>query len=247
MSPAFAKQKYCSKACFREVEEHGKNNGPCSIEGCESAAHAAKLCPKHYQRQRLYGNPEAPWREAFRGNQVIASSELPKKVRPHGSPWKHPKEGCDCEPCLIAYYSWLWVYHHTKDPLRGIRYSLRRERAKASKIEREQTAVAKQQRRDTLESLRSQVAINWRDDPTPFSWQLETLYPNGSEKVPAWDRYRSTLDTPTETPATLGAKNMLDTGCPTVQLLSDKALLGIQLSLNERALLASALSHRVAS
>lgn len=228
------------------MEDHGKNNGPCSIEGCGKTAHAANLCPKHYQRKRLYGNPEEPWKEAFRGNQVIPAAELPKKIRPHGSPWKYPKEGCDCEPCLIAYYSWLWIYHHTKDPLRGIRYSLRRERAKASRIERERTVVAKQRRRDTLESLRSQVEINWRDDPTPFAWQLETLYANGDEKIPSWDRYRSAFDTPTETPATLGAKRMLDSGCPTVQLLSDKALLGVQLSINERILLASALNQRIA-
>lgn len=244
MSPAFAKQKYCSKACAREVLGHGKNKGICTVEGCDKQASHKTLCPKHYQRLRLYGNPEEPWKESFRGNQVIPASELPKKVRPHGSPWKYPKEGCDCEPCLIAYYAWLWIYRHTKDPLVGIRQSLRRERGKATRIQNQKRTLEGQQRRDTVDRLRSQVAVNWWDDPTPLSWKLESLYADGTAKTPAWDIYRSTLDT-AETPETLGAKQLLEGGCPTIQLLSDKALLGIQLSINERSLLAAALNHRM--
>lgn len=34
----------------------------CSVEGCRNTATTKGLCPKHYQRQRLHGDAEAPSR-----------------------------------------------------------------------------------------------------------------------------------------------------------------------------------------
>lgn len=57
MSPAFAKQKYCSKVCSRKALGHGKNKGPCRIEGCDKQASHRQMCPMHYQRWRHHGSP----------------------------------------------------------------------------------------------------------------------------------------------------------------------------------------------
>lgn len=38
----------------------------CSVDGCENAVSAKGLCPKHYYRNKRYGNPNLvrfPWRE----------------------------------------------------------------------------------------------------------------------------------------------------------------------------------------
>lgn len=64
---------YCSKH-YKRWQVHGdplvykavtRNNGPCSVEGCEKPFRARGFCDTHYQRWRIHGDPlfvQAPQR-----------------------------------------------------------------------------------------------------------------------------------------------------------------------------------------
>jgi len=61
-------RKYCGVKCFNSARTFNYN---CTAERCQLKAIASNLCGKHWIRNRIYGNPNEPFRKAPNGSGSI--------------------------------------------------------------------------------------------------------------------------------------------------------------------------------
>lgn len=223
------------------------------------------MCPMHYQRWRHHGSP---LENLPKGRHAIKRPRRPRKQRRPEKQVEKPRfcsvENCDRSPyakgLCSRHYSQEWKRKHIpgyrshaerratpqyqqRAAYRSYLAATASERQER-RIERKKALARQKQAKlatsSTVQYLREQ--ITWSDDPTPYQWRLSSFSPDGEEAETAlwdWQAFRMADKTGDTNHPHLTA--MMNSPCPTIQSLIDKALEGEAMHIGERAILASTL------